>query len=337
MAKILVTGGLGFIGSHTCVELIKSNNEIVIVDNLSNSNMEVHQVIEQLADTNISFYEVDCKNFEKLNTIFKEQTIDTVIHFAAYKAVGESQKLALDYYTNNISSLTTLLECMREHKVDKLIFSSSCTVYGTPDVIPVDENESIKNAESVYGTTKIMAEKIIEDVSNSEFKLKAVILRYFNPVGAHESGLIGENPKGMPTNLFPIILQVINGERAELQIFGHDYDTKDGTAVRDYIHVVDLAKAHCKAVDSLSKRPKKIAYYNLGTGIGYSVLEIVKEYERQINKPIAHKLVDRREGDVEKVWGDSTLAQNKLNWKTELDLSDMVNSSLKWNKLNYGK
>ena len=335
--KILVTGGLGYIGSHTCVELIQNGLEVVIVDNLSNSKLEVLDRIEKITGVKPDFHQIDVTNKKELASVFSTYSLDKVIHFAAYKAVGESQKLAADYYYNNLNSLTILLSVMKEFDIKKLVFSSSCTVYGTADKIPVDESESIKNAESVYGTTKIMGEKIIADITQSEFQLKAVILRYFNPVGAHESGLIGENPNGVPNNLFPVVLEAINGTRESLAIFGNDYDTKDGTAVRDYIHVVDLAQAHVQALNYLDKSDSRLDYFNIGTGVGNSVLEVIQQFEKEINKPINYSFEKRREGDIEKIWADSSKALKKMNWKATHRLEDMVKSSMNWNKQKNGK
>ena len=263
--------------------------------------MEVLDRIEKITGVKPDFHQIDVTNKKELASVFSTYSLDKVIHFAAYKAVGESQKLAADYYYNNLNSLTILLSVMKEFDIKKLVFSSSCTVYGTAYKTPVDESESIKNAESVYGTTKILGEKIIEDVTQSEFQLKAVILRYFNPVGAHKSGLIGENPKGTPNNLFPIILEAINGKRESLSVFGNDYYTKDGTAVRDYIHVVDLAKAHLKASSYLDKTKLQLDYFNIGTGIGNTVLEVIQQFEKEIGQPINYQFVGRREGDIAKI------------------------------------
>lgn len=329
-SKILVTGGLGYIGSHTVVDLIENGFKVVVVDNLVNSNIEILDRILKITNSKFDFYNLDVCDKNELDVVFKENKISSVIHFAAYKSVNESMQRTVEYYENNLGSLLSVLSKMKEYKVKNLIFSSSCTVYGQPDVLPVSETSPIKEAESVYGTTKIMGEKIIQDtVSNSE-NLNAVLLRYFNPVGAHESGLIGEVPVGIPNNLFPYITQTITGKREELKIFGSDYNTKDGTAVRDYIHVVDLARAHVLSIKWIMEAKQKIEIFNVGTGLGYSVLEVVTMFEKVLGKSINYKLVDRREGDIEKIFAVSSKSNEILKWEATKNLEDMVSSSLRW-------
>lgn len=330
--KILVTGGLGYIGSHTVVELIEHGFQVVIVDNLVNSKKEVLESIFSITGKKPEIYYFDIREEKKLEEVFHKENISSVIHFAAFKAVGESQEKALDYYLNNINSLTTLLNVMKKNNVEELVFSSSCTVYGASEKNPVDENEPIKTAESVYGQTKIMGERIIEDICRSNFQLKSIVLRYFNPVGAHSTGLIGENPNNTPNNLFPIILDTINQKREDFSVFGKDYNTPDGTAIRDYIHVVDLAKAHIAALKKISSMEKSIDFINIGTSVGYSVLEIVNHFEKHLKSKIPFRYESRRSGDIEKIWADNTKAKNVLNWEPIFTLDEMVSSSLKWNE-----
>jgi UDP-glucose 4-epimerase len=330
IGKILVTGGLGYIGSHTVVDLIGNGFEVVVVDNLVNSKIEVLEQIMKITNSKIDFYNIDVCDKKSLDVVFKENEISSVIHFSAYKSVNESMQKTVEYYENNLGSLLSVLSKMKEYKVKNLIFSSSCTVYGQPEELPVSESSPIKEAESVYGTTKIMGEKIIRDaVSNSE-NLNAVLLRYFNPVGAHDSGLIGEVPLGVPNNLFPYITQTIAGKRAELKIFGSDYNTTDGTAVRDYIHVVDLARAHVLSINWILETNQNIETFNIGTGVGYSVLEVVKMFEKVLGRSVNYKLVDRREGDIEKIFAVSSKSNEILKWEATKNLEDMVSSSLRW-------
>lgn len=323
--KILVTGGTGYIGSHTAVELLNSNYEIIIVDNLSNSKIEVVDKIKQITGKDFKFYQIDLRDKDKLSNIFKENKIDAVIHFAGLKAVGESVEKPLLYYRNNLDSTLTLCEVMNEYNVKKLVFSSSATVYGSQKVLPIKETASLSTTNP-YGSTKLFIEYILDDIYKSDNEWSIIKLRYFNPVGAHVSGLIGEDPNGIPNNLMPYISKVATKELPYLNVFGNDYNTKDGTGVRDYIHVVDLAKGHLKALEYINNNKGSIAV-NLGTGVGYSVLDIVKSYEKVNNIEIPYKIVDRRDGDIEECYADPSKAYELLNWKTEKTLDDMVKSA----------
>jgi UDP-glucose 4-epimerase len=332
--RILVTGGAGFIGSHTTVELINSGYEVDIIDNLCNSNELVIDGIEKITGIRPGFKIVDLKSEKDLNEYFVGRPkYDGVIHFAALKAVGESVEKPLLYYKNNISALINLISALGENA--NFVFSSSCTVYGEPNYLPVDENHPIKPAESPYGQTKQMGESILRDVSKAS-KLKVIALRYFNPIGAHETSIIGELPLGVPNNLVPFITQTAAGIREKLTVFGEDYSTKDGTCVRDYLHVVDLAKAHVKAVEKLISKTGKENFevFNLGTGTGFSVLEMLKEFEKISGKPLNYEVGKRREGDVEQVFANPDKAINELGWKTEKSLTEMLKSAWDWqNKL----
>ncbi len=319
--KILVTGGTGYIGSHTVVELINNNYEVVIVDNLSNSKKDVIDKIEEITKKQVKFYEDDVCDKKALTKIFKENKIGAVIHFAGYKAVGESCEKPLMYYRNNIDSTLTLLEVMNEFSVKKIAFSSSATVYGKPESLPIKEDSKLTTTNP-YGSTKLMIENILRDLYKSDNEWSIAILRYFNPIGAHKSGLIGENPNGIPNNLMPYIIKVATKELDCLGIFGNDYDTKDGTGVRDYIHVVDLAKGHIAAVNKIINSTGCEAY-NLGTGNGYSVLEIVNTFKKINNIDVPYKIKDRRPGDIDACFADPAYALEKLNWKAELTLEDM--------------
>lgn len=319
--KILVTGGTGYIGSHTVVELINNNYEVVIVDNLSNSKKDVIDKIEEITKKQVKFYEDDVCDKKALTKIFKENKIGAVIHFAGYKAVGESCEKPLMYYRNNIDSTLTLLEVMNEFSVKKIAFSSSATVYGKPESLPIKEDSKLTTTNP-YGSTKLMIENILRDLYKSDNEWSIAILRYFNPIGAHKSGLIGENPNGIPNNLMPYIIKVATKELDCLGIFGNDYDTKDGTGVRDYIHVVDLAKGHIAAVNKIINSTGCDAY-NLGTGNGYSVLEIVNTFKKINNIDVPYKIKDRRPGDIDACFADPAYALEKLNWKAELTLEDM--------------
>ena len=319
--KILVTGGTGYIGSHTVVELINNNYEVVIVDNLSNSKKDVIDKIEEITKKQVKFYEDDVCDKKALTKIFKENKIGAVIHFAGYKAVGESCEKPLMYYRNNIDSTLTLLEVMNEFGVKKIAFSSSATVYGKPESLPIKEDSKLTTSNP-YGSTKLMIENILRDLYKSDNEWSIAILRYFNPIGAHKSGLIGENPNGIPNNLMPYIIKVATKELDCLGIFGNDYDTKDGTGVRDYIHVVDLAKGHIAALNKIINSTGCDAY-NLGTGNGYSVLEIVNTFKKINNIDVPYKIKDRRPGDIDACYADPTYALEKLNWKAELTLEDM--------------
>ena len=333
--KILVTGGLGFIGSHAVVELLNDNYEVVVIDNLSNSSLDVIDKIEQITGKKFDFYKKDVCDLDALEEIFTNHKIDAVIHFAGYKAVGESVREPIMYYENNLVSTLHLCKKMIEHDCMKIIFSSSATVYGDPEVLPITEDCKVGGTTNPYGTTKLMIERILKDINVSNPKFTAVILRYFNPIGAHKTGLIGEKPNGIPNNLMPYIVRVASGELKELSVFGNDYDTHDGTGVRDYIHVVDLAKGHIKAIEKAIK-DEGIFYYNLGTGVGYSVLDLVKNFEKVNNVKVPYKIVDRRAGDIASCYADPTKALKELGWKAELGLEDMMKDSynfiLKQNK-----
>lgn len=333
MDKILVTGGLGFIGSHTVVELQNEGYEVVIIDDLSNSSLKVLDGITSITNKTPIFEKLDLKEKDKLEAFFsKHSDIKGVIHFAASKAVGESVKEPLKYYENNISTLVYVLKELIKLPSAAFIFSSSCTVYGQADELPITENAPVKQAESPYGNTKQIGEEIINDTCKVSSNLKAIALRYFNPVGAHESVEIGELPIGIPQNLVPFITQTGIGLRQELSIFGEDYPTPDGTCIRDYIHVVDLAKAHVIALGRLlnNKNKKNYETFNLGTGTGSSVLEVVKSFEKVSGKKLNYKIVDRREGDIISAYADTTKANDELGWKTELSLDDAMHSAWKW-------
>ena len=321
--KILVTGGLGFIGSHTCVELLNSGYEVVIVDNLSNSNIDVLDKIEKITSKRPKFYEIDVCDKERVKKVFRENKIDAVIHFAGYKAVGESVREPLKYYRNNLDSTLTLLEVMEEENCHNFVFSSSATVYGSPKELPIKEDFPLSTTNP-YGTTKLMIERILADLSKEEMSI--IVLRYFNPIGAHKSGLLGENPKGIPNNLMPYIVRVATKELEMLSVFGDDYDTHDGTGVRDYIHVVDLAKGHIKALEKCVNF-KGIEYYNLGTGKGYSVLDLVKTFEKVNKVKVPYKIVDRRPGDIDACYADPSKAYKEIGFKAEYGIEDMCRDS----------
>ena len=314
--KILVTGGLGFIGSHTCVELLNANYEVIIIDNLSNASIDVLDKIEEITSKRPKFYEYDVCDKVKIGEIFKENKIDAVIHFAGYKAVGESVSEPLKYYRNNLDSTLTLLEVMKEANCHNFVFSSSATVYGTPKELPIKEDFPLSTTNP-YGTTKLMIERILQDVSYADKDFSIIVLRYFNPIGAHKTGLLGEKPNGIPNNLMPYIVRVADKELPILSVFGDDYDTPDGTGVRDYIHVVDLAKGHLKGID----------YYNLGTGNGYSVLDLVKTFEKVNNVKVPYKIVERRPGDIAACYADPTKAYEELGFKAEYGIEDMCKDS----------
>jgi len=323
--KVLVTGGTGYIGSHTCVELLNNNYEVVIIDNLSNSKEEVVSKIEKISGKKVKFYKGDVQDRNLLIDIFNENKIDYVIHFAGLKAVGESVSVPLLYYSNNIGSTLVLCEVMKQFNCKKLIFSSSATVYGNPKKLPITEDMEVGGTTNPYGTSKLMIENILKDLYISDNEWSIILLRYFNPVGAHESGLIGEDPNGIPNNLMPYIVKVATSELECLSVFGNDYDTKDGTGVRDYIHVVDLAKGHVKAIDKMNDIG--INVYNLGTGCGYSVLEMVDTFEKVNNVEVKYKITGRRKGDIAACYADCSKAYRELGWKAELGLSDMVRSA----------
>lgn len=333
--KILVTGGTGYIGSHTVVELINNGFETIIIDNLSNSSIDVLDNIEKITGIKPQFEQFDLTDNELLESFFEKNTnIAAIIHFAASKAVGESVQKPLLYYRNNLVSLMNLLACQIKYKVENIVFSSSCTVYGQPNVLPVTENTPRKDAESPYGNTKRVNEDILLDTINANGGLKGIALRYFNPIGAHPSALIGELPLGVPQNLVPFITQTAAGLRDELKVFGDNYDTRDGSAIRDYINVVDLAKAHVVAIQRLLQNKNKANYevFNLGTGDGFSVLEIVHGFEKATGVKLNYKIVERRAGDIEKIWADTHLANNELGWKAEISLEDTLLSAWNWEK-----
>lgn len=333
--KILVTGGTGYIGSHTVVKLLEQNYEVVIVDDLSNSEESVLDAIKEITGKQPLFYQFDLCDSAKVAELFTEhKDIQAIIHFAASKAVGESVQNPLKYYRNNLDSLINLLYQMEQHGISNMVFSSSCTVYGQPDKLPVTEQTPFKPAESPYGNTKQVGEEILRDTTKAIDQIQAIALRYFNPVGAHESALIGELPKGVPNNLVPFITQTAAGEREQLSIFGSDYDTHDGTAMRDYIHVVDLADAHVIALERLldTKQKSSFEFFNLGTGNGCTVLETVKKFEEVSGVQLNYKLTDRRPGDVEKIYADTSFANKELGWSAKLGLGDMMASAWKWQK-----
>lgn len=330
--RVLVTGGTGYIGSHTVVELMAAGFEVVIADDLSNSEIQVLDRIEKITGVKPDFEEINLCDKEKVKSLFQKYTIQSIIHFAASKAVGESVQIPLHYYKNNLLSLINLLEEMKDGKAQNIVFSSSCTVYGQPDKLPVTEDAPIKPAESPYGNTKQMCEEIIRDTCKVEQEIKAIALRYFNPVGAHESALIGELPLGVPANLVPFITQTAAGIREQMSVFGNDYNTPDGSCIRDYIHVVDLAKAHVVALQRMTGRRQKSNYefFNIGAGNGYSVLEVIKAFEKVTGKKLNYKIVDRRPGDIEQIWADTKIANEELGWKAEKGIEEMMLSAWKW-------
>lgn len=331
--QVLVTGGMGYIGSHTVVELIASGYEPVIVDDLSNSEIRMLDGIQKITGVRPPFEQFNLTDKKALQELFKKYPdIRSVIHFAASKAVGESVEKPLLYYGNNLISLINLLECMKEFNAPYMVFSSSCTVYGQPDQLPVTEAAPVRKPESPYGNTKKISEEIIQDTVKAAESIQAISLRYFNPIGAHESAHIGELPLGVPNNLVPFITQTAAGIRERLRVFGNDYDTPDGSAVRDYIHVVDLAKAHIVALNRLveSRNKSNYEFFNLGTGRGYSVLEVIKSFEKVTGVKINYDIVDRRPGDVEKIWADTKFANEELGWKAEKSLDEMMLSSWNW-------
>ncbi|MEH6988341.1 UDP-glucose 4-epimerase GalE [Cytobacillus firmus] len=330
--SILVTGGAGFIGSHTCVELLNAGYEVIVVDNLSNSKVESLSRVKEITGKNITFYQVDILDKSALETIFKENIIDAVIHFAGLKAVGESGEIPLKYYNNNITGTLILCEVMNKHKVKKMVFSSSATVYGIPESVPILEDSPL-SATNPYGKTKLMIEEILRDVYSSDRNWSFTLLRYFNPIGAHHSGRIGEDPNGIPNNLMPFITQVAIGKLKELNVFGNTYHTVDGTGIRDYIHVVDLAKGHLKALEKVMNSTG-VEAYNLGTGKGYSVLEMVEAFEKASGTKVAYRIVDPRPGDVASCYSDPTKAKEELGWEAEKGIDEMCKDAWRWQERN---
>lgn len=331
--KILVTGGTGYIGSHTVVELQNSGYEVVIIDNLSNSSADVVDNIEKVSGIRPAFEELDCLDYAGLDALFtKYPGIEAIIHFAASKAVGESVEKPLLYYRNNLVSLINLLDLMPKHGVGGIVFSSSCTVYGQPDVLPVTEKAPIKTAESPYGNTKQINEEIVQDTVASGSPINAILLRYFNPIGAHPTALLGELPNGVPQNLVPYITQTAMGIREKLSVFGDDYNTPDGSCIRDFINVVDLAKAHVIAIDRIlnGKQKEKVEIFNVGTGRGLSVLELIHIFEESTGVKLNYQIVSRRAGDIEQVWADPAFANEELGWKAEATIEDTLRSAWAW-------
>lgn len=329
---ILVTGGAGYIGSHTCLELLDSGYEVVAVDNLVNSRRESLERVKQITGKPITFYEVDVCNESALDRIFEQHAIAGVIHFAALKAVGESVAKPIEYYRNNLNGLLVVLDVMRKHGVKQFVFSSSATVYGVPERSPIDEQFPL-SATNPYGQSKVIAEQVLRDVTIADPSWRIAVLRYFNPVGAHESGLIGEDPAGIPNNLMPYVAQVAVGKLEKLRVFGGDYPTPDGTGVRDYIHVVDLARGHIAALDALVKRDSGFVV-NLGTGRGYSVLEVVKAFEQASGRPVPYEIVARRPGDIAECYANAALAKNLLGWEARFGIERMCQDHWQWQEKN---
>lgn len=330
---ILVTGGAGYIGSHTCLELLNKDYNVVVIDNLSNSSEKSLERVKKITGKNLKFYNEDILNIDGLKKIFENEKIDSVIHFAALKAVGESVKEPLKYYHNNVTGTLNLCNVMKEYGVKNIVFSSSATIYGNPEFIPITEDCPKGKITNPYGQTKAMMEQILTDIHNADNSFNVVLLRYFNPVGAHKSGLIGEDPKGIPNNLMPYISQVAVGKRDVLGVFGNDYNTEDGTGVRDYIHVVDLALGHLYAIEKLESE-KGLMVYNLGTGVGYSVLDLIDAFEKASGKSIKYEIKPRRQGDVAKTYADPKKAEKELGWKAVRGLDEMCEDSWRWQSTN---
>lgn len=329
---ILVTGGAGYIGSHTCIELLNAGYEVVVVDNLYNSSEKSLKRVQEITGKKLTFYEADLLDKDAIDNIFKMETIDSVIHFAGLKAVGESVLKPLEYYHNNVTGTLILCDIMRNHGVKNIVFSSSATVYGSPKTVPIKEDFPL-SVTNPYGRTKLMLEEILKDLAVADPKWNIILLRYFNPIGAHESGKIGENPKGIPNNLLPYITQVAIGKLDCLSVFGDDYDTPDGSGVRDYIHVVDLSIGHLKAIEKL-KEKQGVLTYNLGTGVGNSVLEVIKAFEEASGQEIKYEIKPRRLGDIAKCYADATKAKEELHWNATKNLSDMCKDSWRWQSNN---
>ena len=331
MATILVTGGCGYIGSHTVLELLNKNYDVVVVDNFSNSSFESLRRVQKITGKTVTFYEADIRDTAAMETVFSKHNFDAVIHFAAFKAVGESVRLPLKYYENNISGTVSLLQIMEKHNVKKIIFSSSATVYGDPERLPLDENCRLSTTNP-YGSTKLMMEMIMQDLYKADKNWNIILLRYFNPVGAHESGMIGEDPKGIPNNLMPYVAQVATGKLACINVFGNDYDTPDGTGVRDYIHVVDLALGHIAAIEQCNDAGVHI--YNLGTGHGYSVMDMIHAFEKACGKTLPYKICDRRPGDIATCYAAPDKAKKELKWQAKYGIEEMCASQWKWQSGN---
>lgn len=330
---VLVTGGAGYIGSHTCVELLNNGYEVVVMDNLYNSNEKALERVEQITGKKVKFYNVDMLDKEAMNEIFERESIDSVIHFAGYKAVGESVRKPLEYYHNNITGTLNLCDVMRNHGVKNIIFSSSATVYGDPAFVPITEECPKGQITNPYGQTKGMLEQILTDLHVSDPEWNVVLLRYFNPIGAHKAGIIGEDPKGIPNNLVPYIAQVAVGKLEKLGVFGDDYDTPDGTGVRDYIHVVDLAKGHVKAMKKFEDKPE-VRIYNLGTGNGYSVLQVLHAFEKACGKTLPYEVKERRPGDIATCYADPAKAREELGWEAEYGIDEMCEDTWRWQSNN---
>ncbi|MBR5337513.1 MAG: UDP-glucose 4-epimerase GalE [Lachnospiraceae bacterium] len=331
--SILVTGGAGYIGSHTVVELLNAGFDVVVCDNLSNSKEEALNRVKKITGGDLSFYKADIRDAAAMNEIFEKERIESVIHFAGLKAVGESVEKPLEYYDTNVHGTLVLCDVMRKHGVKSIVFSSSATVYGDPATVPIREDFPL-SATNPYGRTKLMIEKILTDISVSDKEWKVILLRYFNPIGAHESGMIGEDPKGIPNNLLPYVAQVAIGRHEFVRVFGNDYDTPDGTGVRDYIHVVDLAKGHVCALKKIEKTESGVLIYNLGTGNGYSVLEVVKAFSKACGKDLPYKIMDRRAGDIATCYADPAKAKAELGWEAEYDIDRMCADSWRWQSMN---
>lgn len=328
--KVLVTGGTGFIGSHTIVQLVEAGHTPIIIDNLSNSELKVLDGLEAILGFRPTFHNADCTDKDAFSSICRSEMPEAIIHFAAFKAVGESVENPMLYYKNNIGSMTVVLETMKECGIQNLVFSSSCTVYGQPNVLPVTETTPDKDAASPYGYTKVVCEQMVRDVCASDPNFKVALLRYFNPIGAHRSGLIGELPNGIPSNLIPFVTQTAAGLRAKLTVFGNDYNTKDGSCIRDFIHVVDLAKAHVSSMSWLASIESGYEVFNIGQGKGNTVLEVIETFERVTGVPLPHVIGPRRAGDIEKIWADVTKSTEVLKWKTELTLEDALQDAWNW-------
>lgn len=331
--QILVTGGAGFIGSHTCVELLNEGYEVVIADNLSNAKEMVIDRIEKITGKRPKFYKIDVRDREALTALFDAEHVDAVIHFAGLKAVGESTRMPIEYYANNIGSTLVLCDVMRKHNCRKFVFSSSATVYGDPAFVPITEECPLGETTNPYGATKSMQERILTDIWKADNDWNIMLLRYFNPIGAHESGLMGEDPKGIPNNLLPYVAQVASGKLEKIHVFGNDYPTPDGTGVRDYIHVVDLAKGHVAAIRGMEKL-NGVNIFNLGTGIGYSVLDIIKAFDKACGRELPYVIDPRRPGDIAQCYSDPSKAEKVLGWKAEKNLDDMCRDSWRWQKMN---